>query len=187
MQSETILMDVAGLRLSERVLRIGRGLGRGAQKPHQSFASGLACSLLEEVGRGFHHSNFFGDRYRDPLVQRHAIFFRQSLGSLLDGERKLQWIRGFAHYLSLTFFNSSAGRNTGILNRSAPNSTVEVQSLKGRLILELSESLKRCPDTKPHFFLPSILPPPETGLSSVSTSGGDATSAACCWNGFACS
>src|SRR6266404_422482 len=91
------------------------------------------------------------------------------------------------NYLGLTFFNSSAGGNTGILNRSAANSTVDGQPLKGRLILELSASLKRCPDTKPHFFLPSILPPPETGLSSVSTSGGDATSAACCWNGFACS
>jgi len=51
------------------VVRLGRGLGRGAQKPHQSFAAGVARSLLEEVGRGFHHSNFFGDRYGDPLVQ----------------------------------------------------------------------------------------------------------------------
>src|SRR6266404_8843255 len=142
MQSETILMDVAGLRLSEHVLRLRRGLGRGAQKPHQSFAGGLARSLLEEVRCGFDHSNFFGDRYRDPLVQRHAIFFRQPLGSLLDGERKLQWISRFAHYLSLTFFNGSAGRNTEILNRSAPNSTVDAQPLKGRLILELSASLK---------------------------------------------
>jgi len=116
-------------------------------------------AALQEFGRGFHYSNFLGDRCRNPLVQRHAIFFRQPLSSLLDGERKLQWISRFAHDLSLTFFNSSAGRNTGIPNRSAPNSTVDAQPLKGRLILELSASLKRCPDTKPHFFLTSLLPP----------------------------
>jgi len=60
-------------------------LGHGAQKLHESFAAGLACPLFEKVGRCFHHANFFGDRYRDPLVQRDAIFFRELLGSLLDG------------------------------------------------------------------------------------------------------
>jgi hypothetical protein len=37
-----------------------------------------------------------------------AGFFRQALGSLLDGERKLQWISRFAHYLGFTFFSSCA-------------------------------------------------------------------------------
>ena len=32
-------------------------------------------------------------------------------------------------------------------------------SLKGRLISKLPASLKRCPDTNPQFFRPSILPP----------------------------
>jgi len=72
--------------LSKRVVRLGRGLGRGAQKLRESFAGGLACPLLEKIGCGFHHANFFGDRHRDPLVQRHAVFFRQPLRSLLDGE-----------------------------------------------------------------------------------------------------
>src|SRR5438046_8189434 len=81
------------------------------------FPGGLACPLLEKVGRGFHHSNLFGDRCRDPLVQRHAILFREPLGSLLDGDGKLQWIGSFAH--GFTFFNSSPGRSTEILNRSA--------------------------------------------------------------------
>jgi hypothetical protein len=66
------------------VFRLGSEFGRGAKKLHQSFAGGLACPLLEEVSRSFHHSNFFGDRCRDPLVQRHAIFFREPLGSLLE-------------------------------------------------------------------------------------------------------
>jgi hypothetical protein len=48
--------------LSKRVFRFGRSLGRGAQKFQESFAGGLACPLLEKVGRGFHHANFFGDR-----------------------------------------------------------------------------------------------------------------------------
>jgi len=48
----------------------------------------LPAPLLEKVGRGFHHANFFGDRCRDPLVQRHAILFREPLGSILDGEGK---------------------------------------------------------------------------------------------------
>ena len=59
--------------------RLGRDLGRGAKSLHESFAGGLSCSLLEELGRSFHDANFFGDRRRDPLVQRHAIFFREPL------------------------------------------------------------------------------------------------------------
>jgi hypothetical protein len=48
------------------------------------LAGGLAGSLLEKLGRRFYHPNLLGDRCRDPLVQRHAIFFRQPLGSLLE-------------------------------------------------------------------------------------------------------
>src|ERR1019366_9211850 len=47
------------VRLSEPVFRFGRCLGRGAKKLHESFAGGLACSLLEKLARGFHHSNCF--------------------------------------------------------------------------------------------------------------------------------
>ncbi len=39
-----------------------------SQSPTLSFAGCLARPLLEEVHCGFHHSNFFGDRCRDPLV-----------------------------------------------------------------------------------------------------------------------
>jgi hypothetical protein len=48
---------------------------------------------LEKVRRRLHDA----DSFRDPLVQRHAIFFREPLGSLLDGEGQLQWIPGVAH------------------------------------------------------------------------------------------
>src|SRR5260370_11820875 len=105
------------LRLLERIFGLGRSFGRGAEELHKSFAGGLACPLLEKLGCSFHQANLFGERYRDPLVQEHAIFFRQSLGRLLDGKGKLQWVRSFAHGLS--FFKSSAGRSTEILNRSA--------------------------------------------------------------------
>src|SRR6202035_1178885 len=98
-------------------IRLGREFGRGTKKLHESFPDALGCPLLEKVGRGFHHSNFFGDRCRDPLVVRHAICIREPLGSLLDGEWKLQWIGSFAH--GFPFFNSSPGRSTEILNRSA--------------------------------------------------------------------
>ncbi len=57
------------LTLPNPVFRLGGRLGRGAQKLHDSFAGGVARSLLEEVGCGFHHSNFFGDCCRDPLVK----------------------------------------------------------------------------------------------------------------------
>ena len=165
MQSETILIDVAGLRLSERVLRIGPGLGRGAQKPHRSFSGGLARSLLEKVRRGFHHSNFFGDRYRDPLVQRHAIFFRQPLGSLLDGERKLQWISRFAHYLSLTFFNSSAGRNTRILNRGCPTLRAFLSSHFSCTAITDTQSQSR--NNSPTVQYRKLCPSPETDPTSA--------------------
>jgi hypothetical protein len=46
----------------------GAALGAVRRNLIKSCASGLACSLLEEVGCGFYHSNFFGDRCRDPLV-----------------------------------------------------------------------------------------------------------------------
>src|SRR5580693_9953538 len=115
-------MSVTSLALPTRCRTRGRTsrtreFGRGATKLHESFARGLACPLLEKVGRSFHHSNFFCDGCRDPLVQRHAIFFREPLGSLLDGKGKLQWVGSFAH--GFTFFNRSPGRSTEILNRSA--------------------------------------------------------------------
>jgi hypothetical protein len=50
----------------ERIFGLGRSFGRGAEELHESFAGGLTCPLLEKVGCGFHHSNFFGDRHRDP-------------------------------------------------------------------------------------------------------------------------
>ncbi|MGD0793751.1 MAG: hypothetical protein ABR920_18460 [Terriglobales bacterium] len=47
------------LRLSERVFRLGRDLGRGAKKLPESFAGGLPCSLLEKIGRGFQMKTYF--------------------------------------------------------------------------------------------------------------------------------
>jgi hypothetical protein len=61
----------------------------GAQKLHQSLAGGLARPHLKEVGRRFHPSHLLRHRRRNPLVQRHAIVFRQPLRRLLDRERKL--------------------------------------------------------------------------------------------------
>jgi len=41
------------LRLSDGIFRLWRELRRGAKKLHESSAGGLACALLEKIGRGF--------------------------------------------------------------------------------------------------------------------------------------
>jgi hypothetical protein len=82
--------DPPKLRLSQHIFRLGQALGRGAKKPHEAFAGSLSGSLLEKLGRRLNDAHFFGDRYRDPLVQRHAIFFRKPLGGSLDGKGQFQ-------------------------------------------------------------------------------------------------
>lgn len=71
-----------------------RGDARGvAKESHEAVAVGLSGTLLEEVRGGFNDTNFFRDGGSNPLVQGHAVLFREVLGGLLDGVRKLQWIR----------------------------------------------------------------------------------------------
>ena len=117
MSGLTILAKLQNvLESSHPVFWFRRKLRRGAKKLHQSCASGLASTFLEKIGRGFYHANFFGHRYRDPLVQRHAIFFREPLRRFLDRKRQFQWISSFAHTFILR--SKSAGRNNGTLKRS---------------------------------------------------------------------
>ena len=71
------------LKLSERIFRFRSQPGRGAEKFHEAFASGLSCPLLEKVRSSLHDADFFGDCHRDPLVQRHAIFFSQPRAAFL--------------------------------------------------------------------------------------------------------
>jgi len=131
-------------RLLERVFRLRLDFRSGAQKLHESFTGGLTRSILEKLGRSFHHTDFFCDCGGDPLVQRHTIFFREPLGSLLDGKWELQWIGGFAY--DFTFFNTSDGRNTEILNRSASpakSATLYAASASARPLLKNSPGVKK--------------------------------------------
>jgi hypothetical protein len=64
-----------------------------AREFHEAVALGFSGALLEEVRGGFHYTHLFGDGGCNPLVQGHAVLFGEALGGLLDGVRKLQWIR----------------------------------------------------------------------------------------------
>lgn len=47
-----------GTSLSERIFRFRSQLGRGAEKFHEAFASGLSCPLLEKVRCRLHDADF---------------------------------------------------------------------------------------------------------------------------------
>jgi hypothetical protein len=49
----------------------------------------MAAKGLREVAND---TNFFRDGGSNPLVQGHAVLFREALGRFLDGISKLQWI-----------------------------------------------------------------------------------------------
>ena len=85
-----------------------------AQKLQQSISGGFSCAFLEELRSGLDHSNFFGHRHGDPLIQGNTVLLRQSLSGLLNGNREFQWIRRFTH--GFTFFNKSLGRRIGTSN-----------------------------------------------------------------------
>src|ERR1700722_14837205 len=101
-----------------RCVSSGSGASLGAVRRNFMSPSPVAlpARFLKESAAVSPPPTFFGARSRDPLVQRHAIFFREPLGSLLDGEGKLQWVGSFTH--GFTFFNRSPGRSTEVLNRS---------------------------------------------------------------------
>jgi len=55
------------------------GLSGFAKKPYKTITRCLSGASLEKIGSRFRHANFFSDRHGDPLVQGHAIFFRQGV------------------------------------------------------------------------------------------------------------
>src|SRR6266581_4146930 len=79
-------------RLAELVFRFRRDARGVAKEFHEAVALGCSRTLLEKVRGGFNYTHLFGDGGSNPLVQGHAVLFREALGSLLDGVRKLQWI-----------------------------------------------------------------------------------------------
>jgi len=62
---------------SKAIFCLWPGLRGFAKKPHKTITSCLSGASLEKIGVRFRHANFFSDREGDPLVQGHAIFFRQ--------------------------------------------------------------------------------------------------------------
>lgn len=84
-------------RLAKLVFRFW-GDARGVAKEfHETVALGFSRTLLEKVSSRFNDTNFFRDGGSNPLVQGHAVLFREALGGLLDGMRKLQWISSSTH------------------------------------------------------------------------------------------
>jgi hypothetical protein len=79
--------------LAKRVFRF-RSDARGvAKESHEAAALGLSGTLLEEVRGGFNDTHLFRDGGSNPLVQGDTVLFGEALGGLLDGVRKLPWIR----------------------------------------------------------------------------------------------
>src|SRR6266487_282763 len=78
----------------------GVTLGGRAEELHQPGTRGIAGTFLEELSGSFYHADLFGDGNRNPLIQRHAVFFRQSLCGLLYRKGQLQWISSSTHALT---------------------------------------------------------------------------------------
>jgi hypothetical protein len=91
--------------LPDPIVRFRRHLRRAAEELHQSRARRIIRALPEKLGGGFYYSHLLRNSDRDPLVQRHAVFFGQALSRLLNGHWQFQRIRSFAHFF--TFFNKS--------------------------------------------------------------------------------
>jgi hypothetical protein len=109
--------------LAKLVFRF-RSDARGVAKEfHETVALGFSGTLLEKVSSRFNHTHFFRDGGSNPLVQRHAVLFREALGGLLDGVRKLQWISSSTHGFIL--FKTSIGRKTETPKRSAATAKSE--------------------------------------------------------------
>jgi hypothetical protein len=99
-----------------RVLKFGHYFGRLPEEFQQSFPRRPFCPTFGEFSCCLHHTYFFRNGHSDPLIQGDTIFLRQPLRGFLGRERQLQRIRRFTH--RFTIFSRSAGRSTGILNRS---------------------------------------------------------------------
>jgi hypothetical protein len=79
------------------VFRFGGDARCVAKEFHEPVALGFSRLLPEKVSSRFNDTNFFRDGGSNPLVQGHAVLFRQALGRFLDGMRKLQWISSSTH------------------------------------------------------------------------------------------
>src|SRR5690348_8611334 len=96
--------------LTKLVFRF-RGDTRGVAKEfHKAVAFGFSRALLEKVSSRFNDTNFLRHGRSNPLVQGHAVLFREALGGFLDGVRKFQWISSSTHGFIL--FKTSIGRKT---------------------------------------------------------------------------
>src|SRR5260370_41278642 len=87
-------------RLAKLVFRFWGDTRCVSEEFHEAVALGFSRTLLEKVSSRFNDTNFFRDGGSDPLVQRHALLFREALRRFLDGRRKLQWIRSSIHGLT---------------------------------------------------------------------------------------
>src|SRR6266849_7779211 len=109
--------------LAKLVFRFWRDARGVAKEFHEAVALGFSRTLLEKVSSRFNDTNFFRDGGSNPLVQGHAVLFREALGGLLDGVRKLQWISSSTHGYIL--FKTSIGRRTETPKRSAATAKSE--------------------------------------------------------------
>ena len=75
-------------RLAKLVFRFWGDARCVAKEFHEAVALGFSRALLEKVSSRFNDANFFRDGRSNPLVQGHAVLFREALGGLLDGVRK---------------------------------------------------------------------------------------------------
>src|SRR5271167_4832252 len=71
-------------KLADPILGLGRSAWRFAKKLQQPVSFRIPCSLFEKCRCGFHDSYFLGDGGSNPLIQGHTVFFRETLGGLLN-------------------------------------------------------------------------------------------------------
>src|SRR5437763_9613209 len=95
-------------RLAKLVFRFWGDARCVAKEFHEAVVLGFSRALLEKVSSRFNDANFFRDGRSNPLVQGHAVLFREALGGLLDRVRKLQWISASTH--GCIRFQTSTGR-----------------------------------------------------------------------------